>query len=88
MSLYIVDISGVGTSKHDISKRKSNEGKIKKYRPISVIYWLFTDISDTISIINVMYGTKRRILQFWTIYRPKKEILWQKWGILYGIRHK
>ena len=35
---YIVDISGVGPSRHDISKRKSNEGKIEKYQPILAIY--------------------------------------------------
>ena len=31
---YIVDISGIGPSKHDISKRKLNKGAIKKYQPI------------------------------------------------------
>ena len=47
MSRYIVDILGVGPFRHDIIKRQSFEGKIEKYRSISAIYRLFTDISDT-----------------------------------------
>ena len=58
MSRYIVDISGVGSFRQDINKQKLNEGKIKKYRPMSMIYRLFTDISDTISITNAARGTK------------------------------
>ena len=38
MSRYIVNISGVGHSQHDISKGQSIEGKIGKYWPISAIY--------------------------------------------------
>ena len=39
MSRYMDDILSVGSFRHDINKRKSNEGKIEKYRPISTIYW-------------------------------------------------
>ena len=38
MSRYIVNISGVGHSRHDISRRQSIEGKIEKYQSISAIY--------------------------------------------------
>ena len=38
MSRYIVNISSVGPSRYDISKRKLIERKIEKYRPISPIY--------------------------------------------------
>ena len=58
MSRYIVDISGVGPFQRDISKRKSNEEKIEKYRQISAIYRLFIDISDTISVTNAARGSK------------------------------
>ena len=68
MSRYIVNISGVGPSRQDISKIKSNEGKYKKIsvniNDISSIYQLFTDISDTMSVTNAVHGTKSRILQF------------------------
>ena len=53
---YIVEISGVEPSRHDISKRKSNEEKIGKYRPISAN---IGDISDTISVTNAVHGKKK-----------------------------
>ena len=40
---YIVDISGVGPSRHDFCKRKSFFGKIEKNRSISVIYRRYID---------------------------------------------
>ena len=68
MLRYIVDILGVGSSRHDISKRESNERKIEKYRPISTIYRLFIDVTNIISVTYAAQGTKCSFLQFWTIY--------------------
>ena len=54
MSRYIVDILGVGSSRHDISKRQVIEGKIRKISvnigDISSIYRLWPDILKSKSV--------------------------------------
>ena len=68
---YNVDISGVGHSQHDISKRKSNEGKIEKYRPI--VQWSHIDLHYGFEIslqcnINVYISLLMSFLHFYKVF--------------------
>ena len=66
MSQYIVDISGVGPSRHDINKRRSIEGKIGKYRSISATYRLWPDISESklVKVAAVQKNAKKKQKKF------------------------
>ena len=59
---YIINISGVGPSRHDFCKRKSFEGKIEKNRPISAIYRLWPDISESklVKVAGVQKNAKKK----------------------------